>query len=77
MAYSTAILVYDSLLTLDSEIEHIWLTGRKQGSAWFIFIRFCALCGNIVMFVLMFGDFAFEVSESLFFLQTVTDSAQT
>ncbi|KAJ7802176.1 hypothetical protein B0H13DRAFT_2389740 [Mycena leptocephala] len=36
----------------------------------------CSLC-NIVMFVLMFGDFAFEVSESVSFLQTVTDSAQT
>ncbi|KAJ7903226.1 hypothetical protein B0H13DRAFT_2274835 [Mycena leptocephala] len=54
------ILVYDSLLTLDSEVEHMWVRERKLGSAWFFFIRYCALGSNMVMFVLMFGDFALE-----------------
>ncbi|KAJ7903234.1 hypothetical protein B0H13DRAFT_2335190 [Mycena leptocephala] len=66
------IFIYDSLLTLDSEVEHMWVSEHKLGSAWFFFIRYCALGSNIVMSVMKFGDFAPEVSTSRSFLQSFT-----
>ncbi|KAJ7864934.1 hypothetical protein B0H13DRAFT_2068436 [Mycena leptocephala] len=65
VARDQLIFIYDSLLTLDSEVEHMWVSEHKLGSAWFFFIRYCALGSNIVMSVMKFGDFAPETCNRL------------
>ncbi|KAJ7120782.1 hypothetical protein C8R44DRAFT_877119 [Mycena epipterygia] len=54
------ILLYDHLLTIGSEIQHIWVTTHKRSSIWFLFIRYFSFAGNIVMALDTFGDFGLE-----------------
>ncbi|KAJ7836808.1 hypothetical protein B0H13DRAFT_2368541 [Mycena leptocephala] len=54
------ILLYDHLLTIGSEIQHIWVTTHKRSSMWFLLIRYFSFAGNIVMALDTFGDFGPE-----------------
>ncbi|KAJ7858782.1 hypothetical protein B0H13DRAFT_2356379 [Mycena leptocephala] len=54
------LLVYDYLLTLESEVTYIW-TKRTRATAWFLFVRYFALCINTaVLTQLDFGNFGFD-----------------
>ncbi|KAJ7323273.1 hypothetical protein DFH08DRAFT_350245 [Mycena albidolilacea] len=59
------ILLYDHLLTIGSEIQHIWVTTHKRSSIWFLIIRYFSFAGNIVMALDTFGDFGLEVCGKL------------
>ncbi|KAF8186182.1 hypothetical protein K438DRAFT_1765506 [Mycena galopus ATCC 62051] len=53
----TVLLVYDHLLTLKSEMRYIWTPGHMKTSAWYLLVRYFALCANVAMFALPFGNF--------------------
>jgi hypothetical protein len=59
--YLEVVLVYDYLLTLDSEIKYIWVRQHKRGSAWYLFIRYFTLFSNIAMAFLVFENLEAEV----------------
>ncbi|KAJ6545285.1 hypothetical protein B0H19DRAFT_1266742 [Mycena capillaripes] len=50
------LLTYDHLLTFQSEVRYIWTSGHRKASAWYLFVRYFALCANAIMFALAFGD---------------------
>ncbi|KAJ7261578.1 hypothetical protein C8J57DRAFT_1514093 [Mycena rebaudengoi] len=54
------VLVYDYLLTLDSEIKYIWVRQHKRGSAWYLSIRYFTLFSNIAMAFLVFENLEAE-----------------
>ncbi|KAJ6566252.1 hypothetical protein B0H19DRAFT_1137237 [Mycena capillaripes] len=51
------------LRSLDSEITYIWVSQRKRGSAWFLFIHYFTLFSNIAMVFMLSGNFPFERRE--------------
>ncbi|KAJ7366282.1 hypothetical protein DFH08DRAFT_833891 [Mycena albidolilacea] len=55
------ILVYDHLLTLETEIKYIWLPKLRPSTCWFLTVRYLALASNIMMSVYNFGDLNHEV----------------
>ncbi|KAJ7510592.1 hypothetical protein B0H11DRAFT_1955372 [Mycena galericulata] len=55
-----AILSYDHLLTLGSEVTLIWKAGLKRSSMWYLFVRYFTLCSNIAMISRQFGTFDSE-----------------
>ncbi|KAJ7489762.1 hypothetical protein B0H11DRAFT_2012321 [Mycena galericulata] len=57
----TVLLVYDHLLTLESEVRHIWEPGNIRAVAWYCLVRYFALCANLAMFPLAFGNFSTKV----------------
>ncbi|KAJ7501249.1 hypothetical protein B0H11DRAFT_2225065 [Mycena galericulata] len=54
------VILYDHLLTLGSEIRHIWVLPVKRSSAWFLTIRYVALLSNLSMTVFFLGEFSPE-----------------
>ncbi|KAJ6569149.1 hypothetical protein B0H19DRAFT_1065919 [Mycena capillaripes] len=61
----TVILAYDHLLSLSSEVTYIWIPGHKRKNAvLYLFVRYFALCGNMAMFSLFFGNFTPESTRS-------------
>ncbi|KAF8218114.1 hypothetical protein K438DRAFT_1952954 [Mycena galopus ATCC 62051] len=52
------LLVYDHLLTLESEVRYIWAPGNIRTVAWYFLVRYFALCANLAMFPLAFGNFS-------------------
>ncbi|KAJ7459565.1 hypothetical protein B0H11DRAFT_2059017 [Mycena galericulata] len=54
----TVLLVYDHLLTLESEVRHIWAPGTIRTVSWYCLVRYFALCANLAMFPLAFGNFS-------------------
>ncbi|KAJ7718773.1 hypothetical protein DFH07DRAFT_859928 [Mycena maculata] len=54
----TVLLVYDHLLTLESEVRNIWAPGNIRAVAWYFLVRYFALCANLAMFPLAFGNFS-------------------
>ncbi|KAJ7851767.1 hypothetical protein B0H13DRAFT_2359862 [Mycena leptocephala] len=57
----TVLLVYDHLLTLESEVQYIWAPGNIRAVAWYFLVRYFALCTNLAMFPLAFGNFSTKV----------------
>ncbi|KAF8175932.1 hypothetical protein K438DRAFT_1847292 [Mycena galopus ATCC 62051] len=53
-----ALLAYDHLLTLKSEVRYIWTSGHIKASAWYLVVRYLALAGTVTMFVLSLGNFS-------------------
>ncbi|KAJ7763986.1 hypothetical protein DFH07DRAFT_956260 [Mycena maculata] len=43
------IVIYDHLLTLNTEIKYIWLTKLRPSTYWFIAARYIGLIGNIIV----------------------------
>ncbi|KAJ7663922.1 hypothetical protein DFH06DRAFT_1128284 [Mycena polygramma] len=56
------ILLYDHILTFPEEVRYIWVPQHKRSSAWFLFIRYLAFFGNIVMAVYTLADFNPQLS---------------
>ncbi|KAJ7473116.1 hypothetical protein B0H11DRAFT_2282633 [Mycena galericulata] len=54
------VVLYDHLLTLGSEIKHIWVRPVKRSSIWFLTVRYVALLSNLSMMTFFFGDFSPE-----------------
>ncbi|KAJ7473113.1 hypothetical protein B0H11DRAFT_2282631 [Mycena galericulata] len=54
------VILYDHLLTLGSEIKHIWVRPVKRSSAWFLTLRYVALLGNLSLMAFFLGDFSPE-----------------
>ncbi|KAJ7839134.1 hypothetical protein B0H14DRAFT_2588144 [Mycena olivaceomarginata] len=48
--------VNDHLLTLGSEIKHIWTPRFRRSSAWFLTFRYVTLLGNLTMVAFFLGD---------------------
>ncbi|KAJ6565767.1 hypothetical protein DFH09DRAFT_1363590 [Mycena vulgaris] len=63
---STVILSYDHLLTLGSECTYVWSAGRRRSVCWYLFVRYFALCSNMAMLAITFGDFDSETYDSAF-----------
>ncbi|KAJ7744762.1 hypothetical protein DFH07DRAFT_963607 [Mycena maculata] len=55
------VVAYDHILTLGSEVTHIWSQPVKRGSAFFLLARYTALLSNFGMVAFFFGDFSAEV----------------
>ncbi|KAF8186217.1 hypothetical protein K438DRAFT_1973575 [Mycena galopus ATCC 62051] len=53
----TVLLVYDHLLTFKSEVRYMWTPGHIKTSAWYLGVRYFALCANVAMLALTFGNF--------------------
>ncbi|KAJ7718435.1 hypothetical protein B0H16DRAFT_1609099 [Mycena metata] len=62
----TVLLVYDHLLTLGSEIRYIWAPGKIRAVAWYFLVRYFALCANLAMFPLAFGNFSTKTCVGLY-----------
>ncbi|KAJ7106701.1 hypothetical protein C8R44DRAFT_326273 [Mycena epipterygia] len=56
-----AILVYDHLLTLGSEVKYVWSSKLRPSTCWFLAVRYIGLAANIVIAVFYFGDLDPEV----------------
>ncbi|KAJ7501204.1 hypothetical protein B0H11DRAFT_2275486 [Mycena galericulata] len=54
------VVLYDHLVTLESEIKYIWVHPVKRSSAWFLTFRYVALLSNLSMMAFFFGDFSPE-----------------
>ncbi|KAJ7214141.1 hypothetical protein C8J57DRAFT_1728223 [Mycena rebaudengoi] len=50
------LLSYDHLLTFESEVRYIWMPVQRKASAWYLIVRYFALCANVVMFALAFSN---------------------
>jgi len=50
------VLCYDHLLTLGSEVTHIWAPRLKRSSVWFLLVRYVALISNIVLAAYFLGN---------------------
>ncbi|KAJ7473079.1 hypothetical protein B0H11DRAFT_1993959 [Mycena galericulata] len=59
------VILYDHLLTLGSEIKHIWVRPVKRSSVWFLTFRYLALLSNLSMTVFFLGDFSPESCKNL------------
>ncbi|KAJ6574449.1 hypothetical protein B0H19DRAFT_1124507 [Mycena capillaripes] len=71
--YSTGVvlLVYDHLLTFQSEVRYIWSTDHTRALAWYLLVRYFALFANVAMFALFFGDFSAKMCITLNTVQNV------
>ncbi|KAJ6507045.1 hypothetical protein C8R45DRAFT_971375 [Mycena sanguinolenta] len=54
------VLCYDHLLTLGSEVQHIWVPRLKRSSAWFLLVRYIALISNIALAAYFLGNLSPE-----------------
>ncbi|KAJ7473114.1 hypothetical protein B0H11DRAFT_2430409 [Mycena galericulata] len=54
------VVLYDHLLTLGSEIKHIWVRPVKRSSAWFLTFHYVGLLSNLSTAVYLLGDFSPE-----------------
>ncbi|KAJ7501239.1 hypothetical protein B0H11DRAFT_2225055 [Mycena galericulata] len=54
------VVLYDHLLTLGSEIRHIWVRPVKRSSIWFLTVRYVAVLSNLGMMAFFMGDFGPE-----------------
>ncbi|KAF7368628.1 hypothetical protein MVEN_00186800 [Mycena venus] len=52
------VLCYDHTLVFEAEIRYIWARGHTKASAWYLFVRYVALCANLAMFVVPFSKFS-------------------
>ncbi|KAJ7249904.1 hypothetical protein C8J57DRAFT_1521510 [Mycena rebaudengoi] len=52
------LLIYDHLLTLESEVRYIWTTDHTRVLAWYLLVRYFALCTDVTIFALSFVDFS-------------------
>ncbi|KAJ7633308.1 hypothetical protein B0H17DRAFT_1108102 [Mycena rosella] len=59
------VLTYDHLLTLGSEVTHIWSAKVKRSAAWFLLFRYTALLSNLTMTAFFLGDFSPESCKTL------------
>ncbi|KAJ7795277.1 hypothetical protein B0H14DRAFT_3496195 [Mycena olivaceomarginata] len=56
------LLIYDHLLTLKSEVRYIWTTDHTRSLAWYLLVRYFALCTNVAIVALAFVDFSVKDS---------------
>ncbi|KAJ7181519.1 hypothetical protein C8R43DRAFT_272369 [Mycena crocata] len=55
------ILVYDHILTLQSEVKYIWSSRLRLSTYWFLCVRYFSLAANITVSVFYFGHLKSEV----------------
>lgn len=60
------LLIYDHLLTLESEVRYIWTTDHTRALAWYLLVRYFALCTDVTIFALSFVDFSVKVCANIF-----------
>ncbi|KAJ7339013.1 hypothetical protein DFH08DRAFT_964066 [Mycena albidolilacea] len=53
-------LIYDHLLTLDTEVKYIWSSKLRGSTCWFLAVRYIALGANIGVAVYNFGNLDHE-----------------
>jgi hypothetical protein len=58
---SAAILIYDHLLTLESEVKWVWLPRHRLATYWFFLVRYMAIVATATYATFYFGDFLPEV----------------
>ncbi|KAJ7354385.1 hypothetical protein DFH08DRAFT_1077110 [Mycena albidolilacea] len=75
-ATGVVLLIYDHLLTLQSEVRYIWTTDHTRALAWYLLVRYFALCANVTMFALSFVNFSVEVCITLNTVQNVLFALQ-
>ncbi|KAJ7278359.1 hypothetical protein C8J57DRAFT_1306724 [Mycena rebaudengoi] len=56
-----AILIYDHLLTLESEVKWVWLPRHRLATYWFFLVRYMAIVSTATYATFYFGDFLPEV----------------
>jgi len=54
------ILVYDHLLTLGTEVKHIWSSKLRPSTCWFLAVRYIGLAASLTILVFYFGDLGHE-----------------
>ncbi|KAJ7743910.1 hypothetical protein DFH07DRAFT_835118 [Mycena maculata] len=59
------ILIYDHLLTLATEVKHIWSSKLRPSTCWFLAVRYIGLSASITISVFYFGDLSHEVCVKL------------
>ncbi|KAJ7693004.1 hypothetical protein B0H17DRAFT_1330575 [Mycena rosella] len=59
------VLCYDHLLSLGSEVAHIWVPRARRTSAWFLLVRYVALLSNLVLAAYFLGDLSAESCKKL------------
>ncbi|KAJ7149553.1 hypothetical protein C8R46DRAFT_1358649 [Mycena filopes] len=59
------ILLYDHILTLDSEIKFIWKRKFHFGAYWFLAIRYISLACSITITSFYFGNLSTKVCEKM------------
>ncbi|KAJ6506928.1 hypothetical protein C8R45DRAFT_971000 [Mycena sanguinolenta] len=62
----TVLLVYDHFLTLESEVRYIWAPGNIRAVAWYFLVRYFALCANLAMFPIAFGNLSAKSCADLY-----------
>ncbi|KAJ7278356.1 hypothetical protein C8J57DRAFT_1306675, partial [Mycena rebaudengoi] len=75
---AAAILIYDHLLTLESEVKWVWLPRHRLATYWFFLVRYMAIVSTATYATFYFGDFLPETCskieravECLHFIQEV------
>ncbi|KAJ7235489.1 hypothetical protein C8J57DRAFT_1530657 [Mycena rebaudengoi] len=54
---AVVILIYDHLLTIEAEVEWVWLSPGRRSAYWFFLVRYTALVPTAVFSIFYFGDF--------------------
>ncbi|KAJ7626134.1 hypothetical protein FB45DRAFT_869231 [Roridomyces roridus] len=57
------ILIYDHLLTLNTEIKYIWSSKLRPSTCWFFAFRYLGLVATLVMFLYYFGASDHELNQ--------------
>ncbi|KAJ6474868.1 hypothetical protein C8R45DRAFT_1010782 [Mycena sanguinolenta] len=70
------LLIYDHLLTLESEVRDIWTTNNTRALAWYLFVRYFAICTNVTICALSFVDFSVKVCITVNTVQDVLVALQ-
>ncbi|KAJ7500078.1 hypothetical protein FB451DRAFT_1207418 [Mycena latifolia] len=60
-----AILLYDHLLTLGTEIQTMWLSELRPGTLWFLGVRYISLVSSATFLVFIFGDLSPKSCETM------------
>ncbi|KAJ7343815.1 hypothetical protein DFH08DRAFT_1081236 [Mycena albidolilacea] len=71
------VLCYDHLLSLGSEVAHIWTPRARRTSAWFLLVRYVALLSNLVLAAYFLGDLSAEVDIYTSFLSSPANDIQS
>ncbi|KAJ7235490.1 hypothetical protein C8J57DRAFT_1530658 [Mycena rebaudengoi] len=54
---AVVILIYDHILTIEAEVEWVWLSPGRRSAYWFFLVRYTALVPTAVFSIFYFGDF--------------------
>ncbi|KAJ7884513.1 hypothetical protein B0H13DRAFT_1889927 [Mycena leptocephala] len=63
------VVMYDYVLTFNSEVKNIWSSRFRRSSAWFLLFRYVTLISNLTMLAFFLGNLSAEIENYLLVAQ--------